>query len=137
MRQPYRKRRIFKPPLIKSFKPVGIPRRMLDQVVLSLDEYEALRLAYYMNLEHLQASKEMGISRPTFTRLIEKARQKMTLALVEGKELVIEGGNISFINNLHRCKDCGDVYTIPINENIEGCPECGSKNIESLADKVL
>jgi len=50
---------------------------MLDQVVLSLDEYEALRLAYYMNLEHLQASKEMGISRPTFTRLIEKARQKM------------------------------------------------------------
>lgn len=136
MRQPYRKRKIHTPPLFHSFKPVGVPRRVLKQIVLTLDEYEALRLGYYVNLDHLEASKFMCISRPTFTRLIEKARSKMTQALVEGCELVIQGGNIAFVNNLHRCRECGHIYAAPVNIPAGTCPECGTGKTENLADKV-
>ncbi len=137
MRGPYRKRRIHEPPNIKNFKPSGIPRKMLQTVTVTVDEYEAIRLADYHGLEHLQASEKMAISRPTFTRLIEKARHKIAEAIVDGKELVVEGGNIKFENARHRCRDCGDEQKSPINQNITDCPECGSKNVEDISQNFL
>jgi uncharacterized protein len=137
MRGPYRKRRVHKPPSFKNFKPCGIPRSRLKTVTLTVDEYEAIRLADYMRLEHLQAAEKMAISRPTFTRLIEKARHKFALAIVDGFELIVEGGNIEFSNTLHRCRDCGDEQINPYTEDIEDCPECGSENVEDMADKFI
>jgi len=137
MRGPYRKRRIHQPPNIKNFKPSGIPRKMIKIVTLTVDEYEAIRLADYLALEHLQAAEKMAISRPTFTRLIEKARHKIAQAIVDGMELVVEGGNIEFANTLHRCQDCGEEQINPYNEYITDCPECGSENVEDMADKFI
>jgi predicted DNA-binding protein (UPF0251 family) len=105
MRGPYRKRLVQKPPYFKNFKPSGIPKRMLKKIELTLDEYEAIRLADYLKLEHLEASEKMKISRPTFTRLIDRARQKVAFALIDGMELVIEGGNVDLKNTLYRCND--------------------------------
>ena len=130
MREAYRKRRIYQPPDFCNFKPSGIPRGMLKKITLSIDEFEALRLADYQALEHLQASEKMDISRPTFSRLIEKARHKIAMAIIEGKELIIEGGNIEFINTRHRCRDCGDDKLRPNTDDLENCPECGSENFE-------
>jgi predicted DNA-binding protein (UPF0251 family) len=110
---------------------------MLKTVTLTVDEYEALRLADYLGLEHLQAAEKMVISRPTFTRLIEKARHKLALAIVDGMELVVEGGYFEFANTLHRCRDCGDEHIIPYKKNITDCPECGSENIEDIAQKFI
>jgi predicted DNA-binding protein (UPF0251 family) len=107
----------------------------MKRVELTLDEYEAIRLADYEGLEHLEASEKMDISRSTFTRLIEKARQKVAKSLIEGKELVIEGGNIDFVHTIHQCKDCGDVSTRPLNQDTENCSECGSDNVENLAGR--
>jgi len=137
MRGPYRKRRIHLPPHFKNFKPGGVPKNLLKSLTLTVDEYEAMRLADYEGHEHLQASEKMGISRPTFTRLIEKARNKIAKAIVEGMELVVEGGNIEFQNTLHRCRDCGDEQMSPSREKLEDCPECGSDNIEDIAGNYL
>jgi predicted DNA-binding protein (UPF0251 family)/DNA-directed RNA polymerase subunit RPC12/RpoP len=137
MRGPYRKRQIHLPPHFKNFKPSGIPRNLLKSLTITVDEYEALRLADYEGLEQLQASEKMGISRPTFTRLIEKARYKLAMAIIEGKELIVEGGNIEFQNTLRRCRDCGDEQISPSDGIIEDCPECGSENVEDFAQKFL
>ena len=137
MRKSYRKRRIFQPPNFKNFKPSGIPRKMLSKLNLAIDEYEALRLADYEGMDHLKASERMGISRPTFTRLIEKARHKIARALIDGMEIVVEGGNIEFQNTIRRCLDCGDKQLSPSSKKIEDCPECGSNKVEDIAKNYL
>jgi len=76
------------------FKPAGVPLRSLEEVVLALDEAEALRLADLNGLYQEQAAEQMKISRPTFARVIESARKKVTEALIHGKALRLHGGRI-------------------------------------------
>ena len=137
MRGPYRKRLVQNIPNFKNFKPSGIPRKILKKVELTLDEYEAIRLADYLKLEHLEASEKMKISRPTFTRLIDKARQKIANVLIEGNELVIAGGNVDLINTYYECRDCGDIQETPFEKQSDSCPDCGSVNIEDKSKEYL
>ena len=137
MRGAYRKRWIEQPPNVTFFKPGGVPRRMLKTITLAVDEYEAIRLADYKGLDHLQAAEKMAISRPTFTRLIDKARQKIAMAIVDGMELVVEGGNIEFRNSRRRCMDCGEELIRPVHKEMKDCPQCGSENIEDNAQKFI
>jgi len=81
-------------PPVSIFKPAGIPARCIDKVVLTLDEYEALRLADLEGLYQEQAALRMGVSRPTFGRIVKAARHKVAEALVTGKVLRIEGGPV-------------------------------------------
>ncbi|OQX56933.1 MAG: hypothetical protein B5M52_08335 [Helicobacteraceae bacterium 4484_230] len=77
------------------FKPCGVQKAGLQTVVLYEDEMEAVRLADFEGLYQQECSDRMGISRTTFSRLIESARKKISDALVNGKALVIKmnGGN--------------------------------------------
>lgn len=124
---------VHQPPLYTSFKPAGIMKSMLQSLAMTLDEYEAIRLADYMGMDHAEAAEEMEISRSTFSRLVEKARQKIAKFLVEGKELFIEGGNVHFRGNIIRCQDCGHMFNINISASVSKCPECGSVNLINLA----
>jgi predicted DNA-binding protein (UPF0251 family) len=72
------------------FKPRGIPLVQLEEVLLTLDELEALRLADFERAYHEEAASQMGISRATFGRVIEQARHKVAEALLKGKALRIE-----------------------------------------------
>jgi predicted DNA-binding protein (UPF0251 family) len=137
VRGPYRKRRVSEPPQFSRFKPAGVPSRKLKSVILSVDEYEAIRLTDYLHLEHLAASEKMAISRPTFTRLIETARHKLAQALIDGKELIITGGNIDFERTLHKCEECGDTHRTPLSKELMECPQCGSSQISDLASRFL
>lgn len=137
MRTPYRKRRIHMPPQFVNFKPSEYQKKMLERVELTVDEYEAIRLADYLKMEHLQASEKMNISRPTFTRLIDKAREKVARVIIDGMELVINGGNIDFEKTLQRCHDCGEVYQQAVDQALENCPDCGSSNLENLAQRFV
>ena len=83
MTRPRIERRVKEPPIFQRSKPVGIPARFIERISLTLDEFEALRLADYKDLDHQVSADEMGISRPTFTRLIDQARKKIATALVE------------------------------------------------------
>ena len=87
-------RRIDFKPCAVFFKPSGIPMRTLEQVVLTLDEVEALRLADLKGLYQETAAKQMKISRPTFSRIVEEARRKVAEALIHGKALRIKSGVI-------------------------------------------
>jgi len=62
----------------------------LEEVNLSLDELEAIRLADYEGLYHEQAAEKMNISRPTFGRILNEARRKLAEVFVAGKALKIE-----------------------------------------------
>ena len=134
MGRPPKERGISEPPRIQSFKPAGVPLRVLERVSLTLDEFEAIRLADHQGLDHEQAAERMGISRTTFTRLIEKARHKTACSLIEVKELHIEGGNVHFRRNVFRCGDCGNLVRIDIGEPYPvKCPQCGSIAFVDLA----
>lgn len=133
MARPEKDRIVHKPPLFSEFKPVGVPSSSLIQVLLTLDEYEAFRLSDYLGLPQLEAAQEMEVSRPTFTRLIEKARKKIADFIVQGKVLSIQGGNIHFMRNIIKCLDCGHMFQMNMEDSLSECPDCGSKNLINLA----
>ncbi|MCX5848363.1 MAG: DUF134 domain-containing protein [Deltaproteobacteria bacterium] len=85
------------------FKPRGIPTVDLEEIVLSLDEFEAVRLADYEQLYQEEAATKMNISRQTFGRIIEAAHKKIADVLINGKALKIEGGEVALDEN----KSCG------------------------------
>ncbi|NPA10944.1 MAG: DUF134 domain-containing protein [Epsilonproteobacteria bacterium] len=72
------------------FKPCGTQRQYLDTVYLNADELEAIRLMDYEGLYQEEAAKEMGVSRPTFSRIIKEARRKIADAIVNSKSLEIK-----------------------------------------------
>jgi predicted DNA-binding protein (UPF0251 family) len=92
--RPFCCRRVAGNPVSQAFKPAGIPARYLDEVILGLDEFEAMRLADYEGHYQADAAEEMGISRATFGRIVAEARRKVADALIHGKALRIEGGPV-------------------------------------------
>ncbi len=124
---------VHKPPIFTEFKPFGIAGRLLNQTSLSLDEYEAFRLADHVCLSHAEAAVEMEISRSTFTRLIEQARKTIAELIVNGNMLLIEGGNIHFRKNIIKCVSCGHMFDMNINSSLTECPECHSTNLLNMA----
>ncbi len=95
MPRPCCRRRIAGQPAAAVFKPIGIPMHGLEEVVMTLDEFEAVRLADLNGLYQAQAATEMGVSRPTFSRIVESAHRKLADALTHGKALRIEGGPVT------------------------------------------
>ncbi|MFA7707729.1 MAG: DUF134 domain-containing protein [Candidatus Pacearchaeota archaeon] len=89
-------RRIFAKPNVTYFKPRGIPLRNLDESILTIDEFESVRLKDLGGLEQEECAKNMNISQPTFHRLILSARKKIADAIINGKAIKIEGGNFSY-----------------------------------------
>lgn len=85
-----RVRKIEKPPEMEGYKPFGVPMRELESVIMTVEEYEALRLADYEDLTHEEAAFRMDVSRPTFTRLYDKARKNIAKAFAEGKAIIIK-----------------------------------------------
>jgi predicted DNA-binding protein (UPF0251 family) len=94
MPRPFCQRRIAGVPAASVFKPLGIPLRELDEIVMTLDEFEAIRLANLDGLYQEQAAEQMSVSRPTFSRIIDSAYRKVADAIVHGKALRIEGGPV-------------------------------------------
>jgi len=96
MPRPKCHRHIMGAPDKKYFKPRGIPFMELEEVVLNLDEFEAVRLADYEHLYQEQAAEKMNISRQTFGRIIDAAHKKIADVLINGKALRIGGGDFDF-----------------------------------------
>lgn len=131
MPRPKRKRIVTHPPLMEGFKPFGVPISDLEPVILLFEEYETLRLLDYMGLTQLEAAKEMDVSRPTLTRIYEKARRTIAEAFVEGKAVFIEGGDYHTGEFWYRCETC---HKLLISEQeIAECSYCKSDKIRSLS----
>ena len=98
MARPCRCRRIRCDPDTNYFKPRGIPLDMLEEVNLTLDELEAIRLADWEGLYQEDAAKKMNISRQTFGNIINSAHKKIADILLNAKALKIEGGTIERVD---------------------------------------
>ena len=96
MSRPCKRRRVGCRPGSSYFKPAGIRKIDLDESVLSVDEFEAVRLKDYLGLEQIECAEKMEVSQPTFHRLVFSARKKISDAIVNGKAIKIEGGNYIF-----------------------------------------
>lgn len=104
MPRPHCPRRIASLPGIAYFKPAGIPMRDLKEKVLALDEFEALRLADLEGNHHAEAARIMGVSRQTFSRILERARQTVAECLTSGMALRIEGGPVNVVGAI-KCRN--------------------------------
>jgi len=113
------------------FKPAGVPACSLEEVVLTVDELEALRLADLLGMYQEQAAEQMKVSRPTFGRIIESARRKVAETLVQGKALKIEGGVIQMAETRgFTCSDCQHAWEVPFGAGRpQACPACKGQNI--------
>ena len=132
MPRPLKCRRVAFLPQVNYFKPAGVPLRLLDEVILSVEEAEAVRLKDLEGLEQKEGAERMNISRPTFQRVLAAARQKMADALLHGKAIRIEGGNFEIAWHRFRCHNGHEWNTSP--ETITGspqrfCPACGTAAI--------
>lgn len=126
-------RLVTREPPVSVFKPAGIPAMDLDEILITIDEFEALRLADLEGLSQRDASIEMHISQPTFNRVLSSARHKVAIALVQGYVLRIEGGRYVLTDGSGtlECLDCGAAVDMSA-ENKSTCPKCGSKKIRWL-----
>lgn len=104
----------------------------LEEVVLTMDEVEAVRLADFGGLYQEQASEKMRISRQTFGRIIRAAHRKIAEALVEGKALRVEGGVISFAQSADYCCNTCKKTWVPAGgtKSPRSCPSCGSRSVD-------
>jgi predicted DNA-binding protein (UPF0251 family) len=126
-----RNRRIQFPPIIKGMSVFGIRGRKSNEVILRLEEYEAIRLLDYQGLTQEQAAVHMDVSRPTLTRIYEEARNKVATAFVEGRDIIFRGGDVYFEKNWYKCNSCLASFS-NYEENIGECPVCSSSDVISL-----
>ena len=94
--RPRRLRRVRFQPEATFFKPAGVPLRDLEEIIISIDELEAIRLKNLEELNQNKAAEKMKISQPTFNRLLISARKKITDALENGKAIKLEGGDYEY-----------------------------------------
>ena len=80
----------------RCFRPQCTPLSRLEGVYLSIDEFEAVRLADLEGLKQENAARKMKVSRPTFSRIITEAHRKIADAFVNIKAVRIEGGCCKF-----------------------------------------
>lgn len=135
MARPTKWRRIENIPTIPYFVPSGKDVPELAQNILKLEELEAVRLKDLEGMEQIECAEKMGVSRPTFQRILLSAREKITDSLVNGKSIRIEGGN--FTQNICpvRCLDCGKEWRESF-EHLKSiksgeytCPNCRSTRV--------
>ncbi len=131
-----RNRRIQVPPVIKGMSVYGVRGRKSNEVILHLEEYEAIRLLDYQNLTQEEAAVFMDVSRPTLTRIYEEARNKVATAFVEGRDLIFRGGDIYFDKNWFKCNSCKASFSNYSEENVN-CAVCGSNDLISLNEYYI
>jgi len=128
-------RRVSTVPPITYFKPAGIRLSELEEVNLLVEEAEAIRLKDLEGLEQEECAQKMNISRSTFSRLLDSARQKIADALLNGKAIRIEGGNFEMATRRFRCLE-GHEWEVPFETMItdppKSCPRCKTPSIMPL-----
>lgn len=111
------------------FKPAGVPASALETVTLTMDEFEAIRLADLDGIYHEKAADRMNVSRQTFGRILDAARRKVAKVLVDGLALRIEGGIIERVGQRSfTCGKCGNEWKEPFGTGRPAeCPACKSE----------
>ena len=127
MVRPLKDRMVAFNPEINYFKPRGIPIIDLEEVRLTVDQREAIRLSDLLGMSHEEAGRRMGVSRATFGRIIQRARKAVADALINGKAINVEGGSYKMISATRTffCLNCGHEWQEPFGTGRPVCcPTC-------------
>lgn len=127
-------RRVHGKPVASVFKPAGVPARDLDEVVMTLDEFEAIRLSDVEGMYQEEAASRMKVSRSTFGRILEAARGKTAEALIHGKALKIDGGPVQVPRQRKfRCSACACEWEVAAGTGRpSNCPRCRGNEIRRI-----
>jgi len=133
MARPTKCRRVAFIPGVEYFKPAGIPIRFLAEVCISLEEAESIRLKDIEGLEQKLCAEKMGVSRPTFQRVLSLARKKIADALLNGKAIRIAGGNYEAVSIHLVCSNSHewDVNWPAFSGTEYLCPKCKMPPLDS------
>lgn len=134
MPRPKNVRKVSNIPEISYFKPRGIPVTELEEVILSFEELEAIRLVDLEGLYQEQAADKMGVSRQTFGRIIDLAHKTIADAVINGKAIKIDGGSyVLGKTNKHKCRKCKNNFILTDRvENKNNCPKCCKLKKENI-----
>ncbi len=133
MSRPMKCRRVGFIPDVLYFKPAGIPVRELDEIGLSLDELESVRLADLEGLYQEDAAANMCVSRQTFANILASAHSKIAECLIQCKALRIEGGKIDTTDRNFICGECSHTWSITFGSKCpQECPNCQCQNISRV-----
>ena len=125
-------RRVSFIPQVTYFKPAGIRLAQLQEINLAVEEAEAIRLKDLVGLDHEECAQRMNISRTTFARILNSARQKISDALLNGKAIRIEGGNFEMAARRFRCVNGHEwdvSFEIMVGSPYQFCPSCNTPSI--------
>ena len=103
MPRPVKVRRVCGMPKVREFMPRA--EVCAEIVILSVDEYEVIRLIDSLGYSQKESSEQMGVARTTVQAIYDSARQKIADAIVNGKRLVIDGGSYKICPHSRKC--CG------------------------------
>jgi predicted DNA-binding protein (UPF0251 family) len=138
MVRPKKNRLVSFDPKINYFKPRGIPVFDLEEVCLTIDEREAIRLADLMDMSHEDAGQHMGVSRATFGRIVQHARKIVADAIINGKAVRVEGGNYKMVgkNRIFWCRTCDHEWEEQFGTGRpQKCRSCGSDDFHRKSEK--
>jgi predicted DNA-binding protein (UPF0251 family) len=120
---------------VTYFKPAGVPLRALEEIRISVEEVEAIRLKDLEGLEQEEGAEKMNISRPTFQRVLASARQKIADALLSGKAIRIEGGSFEMSSRRFHCVNSHEwevPFEVMAKATAQLCPVCKEPSVEPL-----
>jgi len=129
MVRPIKDRMVAFDPEVNYFKPRGIPMIDLEEVTITVDELEAIRLSDLYGISHEEGGERMGVSRATFGRIIQKAHKTIADAIINGKAINIGGGNYRLIEKkrVFLCEACRHQWDeLPGTGRPKRCPVCNS-----------
>ena len=138
MVRPQKERRVAFNPEISYFKPRGIPMFDLEEVCLTVDQREAIRLSDLLGMSHEEAGRHMGVSRATFGRIIQRAREAVADALINGKAINVEGGNYQLVHKarIFHCSGCDHEWQEPLGTGRPPyCPSCKNTDFYRISKK--
>jgi predicted DNA-binding protein (UPF0251 family) len=142
MARPHKERRVEQLPPVTHFKPPGVPLKELEEMILTIEEMEAIRLFDLEELDQGAAAAQMEVSRPTFHRIVTRAHKKIATALWRGMALRVDGGTFR-IDHCHQrpprqftCQNCNHQWSVPHGNNQRGkdmtCPICQSSEVSRI-----
>lgn len=138
MVRPQKRRRVAFNPEISYFKPRGIPMFDLEEVRLTVDQREAIRLSDWLGMSHEDAGRHMGVSRATFGRIIQQARKAVADALINGKAINVEGGSFKIVSTtrIFYCNNCNQEWQEPLGTGRpKCCPSCNEDDFHRIGKK--
>lgn len=139
MGRPHKERRVEQLPPVTHYKPAGVPLHNLEEITLTIEEMETIRLADIEQINQAAAAERMEISRPTFHRIVNIAHQKIAAALWGGHALQVDGGTFRIDHHCQTdlrhfiCLTCGHKWTLPRGNrqrcHVLSCPACEASTV--------